>query len=114
MVYWANIILYSAVLERNGESSVNELRLLNNILPLLLHASDALFLSILYISRIRTESQILSFLSPLFSPLNQAQLSKAQEEMGTVKLQLQTVSIYVLFRQYTVCAQGNISSTSFY
>lgn len=87
MVYWANIVLYSAMLERNG------LHLVNNILPLLLHASDALFLSILYISRITTESQILSFLLPLFSPLNQAQLSKAQEEMGTVKLQLQTVSV---------------------
>lgn len=52
-----------ATLERNGEGWVNELHTLDNIWPLLLHAPDAMFLSILYISRMRTESHFLYFVS---------------------------------------------------
>lgn len=51
-----------APLERNGEGSVNELHTLDNMwLLLLLFRSQALFLSILYISGIRTGSHFSVF-----------------------------------------------------
>ena len=87
---------------------MNELHTLDNIWPLLppLH-SHAPFLSIPYITGIRTGSHFSHFVTflLLFCPSIQAQLSKAQEETGTLKLQLQTVSphVYEHTQAFSVC-----------